>query len=129
MFCPASKKSKSIIRLGDCRVEDDESQVSQKEIFAAITKLNYSVQEPVAGQDNRGELTDGGYKKWLTVGVLLILFALGYFAIKYFGLLEIMAKLNEQHISYWLIFLIGLLASFHCVGMCGGGGHLHRPPS
>jgi sulfite exporter TauE/SafE len=36
------------------------------------------------------------------------------------GLLQLLARLNEHNLSYGLIFVIGLLASFHCVGMCGG---------
>ena len=43
-----------------------------------------------------------------------------YFLIQQSGSLEILSKLNEQNLSYWLILLIGILASFHCVGMCGG---------
>lgn len=37
-----------------------------------------------------------------------------------FGFLEILSKLNQQNLSYGLIFLIGFLVSFHCIGMCGG---------
>lgn len=31
-----------------------------------------------------------------------------------------LAQLNQTNISYPLLFLIGLLSSLHCVGMCGG---------
>ncbi|MFH0818806.1 MAG: sulfite exporter TauE/SafE family protein [Patescibacteria group bacterium] len=33
---------------------------------------------------------------------------------------EILSKLNETNIGYGLIFFIGILSSFHCIGMCGG---------
>lgn len=33
---------------------------------------------------------------------------------------QLLSKLNEPNLGYGLIFLIGFLASFHCVGMCGG---------
>ena len=59
-------------------------------------------------------------KKLLVAGILLIIFVVGYFLIKQFGLLEVLSKLNDQKIGYGMIFVIGLLASFHCVGMCGG---------
>jgi sulfite exporter TauE/SafE len=51
---------------------------------------------------------------------LLFLFIILYFLIQESGSLEILSRLNEQNLSYSLIFLIGILASFHCVGMCGG---------
>jgi uncharacterized protein len=43
-----------------------------------------------------------------------------YFLISRTGGFALMARLNESSVSYGLIFVIGLLASFHCVGMCGG---------
>lgn len=102
---------------GECQIEFDGSKISQKKIFAAIEKLNYKVEENI---DKRGPAKKQIARKFIIAGVLLALFVLGYSLIKYFGLLEILAKLNEQNISYWLIFLIGVLVSFHCIGMCGG---------
>ena len=97
---------------GECQIEFDDSKISQKKIFEVIEKLNYSV----------GKIKDNkkSTKRFIIAGVLLILFVLGYSLINHFGLLEILAKLNDQNISYWLIFLIGVLVSFHCIGMCGG---------
>lgn len=51
---------------------------------------------------------------------LIFFFIILYFIIQQSGSLEILSRLNEQNLSYWLILLIGILASFHCVGMCGG---------
>ncbi|TFB08190.1 hypothetical protein E3V08_05020, partial [Candidatus Atribacteria bacterium MT.SAG.1] len=101
---------------GDCQIEFDDKKISQKKIFETIEKLNYKVKEKATSQ----KFSKQSSKRLITAGVLLILFALGYYLIKHFGLLELLSKLNEQKISYWLIFLIGVLASFHCVGMCGG---------
>ncbi|MBU2530295.1 MAG: sulfite exporter TauE/SafE family protein [Elusimicrobia bacterium] len=102
---------------GECRIEFEDNKVSQKKIFDAIEKLNYEVGEI---KPNKKGVEIKISKKLLIAGILLAVFATGYFLIKYFGLLEVLAKLNEEKIGYWLIFLIGLLASFHCVGMCGG---------
>lgn len=91
----------------ECKVEFDDEKTSEKDIFKSIKKLNYRI---------------GGDKKssnLIFAGVLLVIFVLGYFLIKQFGLLEVLSKLNEQNIGYWLIFFIGFLVSFHCVGMCG----------
>lgn len=52
--------------------------------------------------------------------IITVLFIAGYWLIKSSGSLEILSKLSEDNISLWLILFIGFLASFHCVGMCGG---------
>ncbi|TSA55758.1 hypothetical protein D4R42_05020 [bacterium] len=101
---------------GNCQIEFDDQKISQKKIFESIEKLNYKVKEARTGKKTKKSIP----KRLIIAGILLVLFALGYFLIKHFGLLELLSKLNEQRISYWLIFLIGILASFHCVGMCGG---------
>ncbi|MFH1841542.1 MAG: sulfite exporter TauE/SafE family protein [Candidatus Nealsonbacteria bacterium] len=101
---------------GKCQIEFDDQRVSQKKIFEAIEKLNYKVSEGESTRKVKRSIS----KRLIIAGILLVLFALGYYLIKHFGLLEVLSKLNEQRISYWLIFLIGLLVSFHCVGMCGG---------
>ncbi len=101
---------------GECRIEFDDLKISQNKIFETIEKLNYKVNENRVAQKTNKFIP----RKFIISGILLILFFLAYFLIKYFGLLEILSKLNEQRISYWLIFFIGVLVSFHCVGMCGG---------
>jgi len=102
---------------GECQIEFNDSKISQKKIFEVIEKLNYKVERKIdKSKPAKKQIT----RKFIIAGVLLALFVLGYSLIKHFGLLEILAKLNEQSISYWLIFLIGVLVSFHCIGMCGG---------
>ncbi len=101
---------------GECWIEFDDQKISQRKIFETIEGLNYEV----SGKETVPKTKKSTSKRLIIAGALLILFALGYYLIKHFGLLEVLSKLNEQHISYWLIFLIGLLVSFHCVGMCGG---------
>lgn len=103
---------------GECQIEFDDEKISQKQIFKAIEKLDYKIKdEPTPGNEAPKKQTP---KNLIIAGLLLLLFAAGYYLIKYFGLLEILSKLNETKISYWLIFLIGVLVSFHCIGMCGG---------
>ncbi|MFH1889984.1 MAG: sulfite exporter TauE/SafE family protein [Candidatus Kuenenbacteria bacterium] len=100
-------------------IEFDDSLTGKDKIFKEIKKLGYEALEDV--KNIKEQKTGKRFSKRLIIaGILLVLFALGYFLIKHFGLLELLSKLNEQRISYWLIFLIGLLVSFHCVGMCGG---------
>ena len=102
---------------GDCVIEYDDQKISQDKIFSAINKLDYQVKDPAVKSSKKKLSTS---RRWLIAGVLLVLFSLGYYLIQHFGLLEILSNLNERRISYGLIFVIGLLASFHCVGMCGG---------
>ena len=98
---------------GETWIEFDDQKISQKKIFKAIEKLNYKV-----GEEKKIKKNNLNNREW--IGILLILFIGGYFLINRFGILEILAKLNEPEIGYGLIFLIGFLVSFHCVGMCGG---------
>ena len=63
---------------------------------------------------------DKKLRNWIIGAVIVLIFVIGYFLIKQFGALEILSELNGKNLSLWLIFGIGLLASFHCVGMCGG---------
>jgi sulfite exporter TauE/SafE/copper chaperone CopZ len=98
---------------GNAAIEFDEDKISEPEIFKAINKLGYQV--------NDGTKKDSQPKRpWLIAVISLILFVAIYFLITQFGFLEILARLNEKNLSYGLLFLIGLLVGFHCVGMCGG---------
>jgi len=47
------------------------------------------------------------------------MFVLGYVLISRLGGFQILAQLNQGQVGYGLIFIIGLLAGFHCIGMCG----------
>jgi hypothetical protein len=59
-------------------------------------------------------------KNWIAAGIFVLVFAAGYFLIEAMGGFSIMANLNNKNVGLGLIFIIGILASFHCVGMCGG---------
>lgn len=109
------KKIKVNHEAGLADLEFDSEKISEKEIFAAIEKLGYDVSEKKTAAEKKA-----WPKNFLLAGLLLLIFGLGYFFIQKFGLNEFMSRLSEEHLSYPLIFLIGLLAGFHCVGMCGG---------
>ncbi|MBU2545134.1 sulfite exporter TauE/SafE family protein [Patescibacteria group bacterium] len=98
---------------GESHIEFDDEKTSQEDIFSKIEKLNYKIGE---NKKTPKKLS----RNLIIAGILLIVFIAGYHLIKQFGLLEVLSKLNEQNISYWMLFLIGFLVSFHCVGMCGG---------
>ena len=104
---------------GETEIKYDDKKISKAEIIKKIENLNYSVPE-LAEKKPKISNSDKKLKHWI-IGILAVLiFGIGYFSVKYFGLLEILSRLNETNLSLWLIFGIGILASFHCVGMCGG---------
>lgn len=100
---------------GLCQIEYDDQKITLDLIKKVIRKLGYQV-KPL--ERKTGEKKNR--KNLLFLIIAIIFFAIAYFVIQKLGLLEILAKLNEQKLSYPLIFFIGILASFHCIGMCGG---------
>lgn len=52
---------------------------------------------------------------------ILIILAL-YFLLEHYGILNFLVpgRLADDSMSYGMLFMIGLTASFHCVAMCGG---------
>ncbi len=104
---------------GKGQIEFDNQKITKDKIFKTIEKLGYKVNNQRLAKKRLFKQIPLS-KRLIISGILLIVFAFGYFLVKYFGLLEVLSKLNEQRISYGLIFLIGVLVSFHCVGMCGG---------
>ncbi len=111
---------------GLAHAEFDSGKASQSEIFKTIEGLNYSI----VNAPEKPETTASGTKplneflKYFFYGALipLALTALvgGYLALQHAGGFALLARLNETNVSLGIIFLIGLMAGFHCVGMCGG---------
>ncbi|MBL7058621.1 sulfite exporter TauE/SafE family protein [Patescibacteria group bacterium] len=112
-----------------CTIEFDNTKIKLDKIFSEITKLNYN--PIVKGQhlheikqkDKTSEKENNIFNSfWFGLSVplaLLIIVGSYYFITKSSGL-EIMSKLSTGEASLGIIFLIGILAGFHCVGMCGG---------
>lgn len=92
----------------------DANLISMEKIESIIEELGYQV---VKNADS--EKKD---KKVLTVlGSIAILYAL-YTIMKYFGftgIFNIFPQVNEN-MGYGVLFVIGLMTSFHCIAMCGG---------
>lgn len=99
---------------GSANLEFDDAKLSKEEIFKTIKKINYQIKEL-----NPEDQKQNSFLVGLLIPIFLIILIGGYFLIKYFGGFEILAKLNEGNVGYGLIFIIGLLAGFHCIGMCG----------
>lgn len=98
---------------GECELEYNEDTISQEMIFSKIEELNYQPSINTT-KDKKNKIF------FLLSGVAIFLLASGYFVVDSLGGFELLAELNESSVSYGLILIIGLLAGFHCVGMCGG---------
>jgi sulfite exporter TauE/SafE len=58
--------------------------------------------------------------KYILIGLGALVIFVIYFLLQKSGALQIFSRFGESNLSYGLLFAAGLLASFHCVGMCGG---------
>ena len=102
---------------GKTEIEFDDKKISRKKILKKIEKLGYEITK-------KGE--DGNEKKSfdpssiLFLAIVIAVIFLGYSLINRSGGFELLSKLNEENVSLGIIFIIGVLSSFHCVGMCGG---------
>ncbi|MFA6410954.1 MAG: sulfite exporter TauE/SafE family protein [Candidatus Buchananbacteria bacterium] len=115
------KNIKVNYQTGNCLVEFDQKQISFSQIKNKIENFDYQVNlDPKTKKSKAKKNSAKTFVLGLLLPLFLIGFLVGYFYIQKSGALAILAKLNESNLSYGLIFLIGFLASFHCIGMCGG---------
>ena len=116
---------------GRTSIEFDDNKIDIDDIFRLLKKMNY---EPLF-LDNKGKQENRVSKydnkkinfsgiKDIVLGALIPLSIAGliggYFLIQNFGGFQMLAMLNEGNVGYGIIFVIGLLTGFHCIGMCGG---------
>jgi len=80
----------------------DDSYCNGEKICEAIEKAGYTVQKP---------------KSFTFIGILIIVAAIVILGFNTSGF-DMEEKLNAG--SYAVIFMVGVLTSIHCVGMCGG---------
>jgi len=54
------------------------------------------------------------------LAIFAAILIVGYFLVSYFGGFEILGQLTGGYeVGFGIIFIIGLLSGFHCIGMCG----------
>ena len=115
---------------GGAEIVYDEKEISLGEIKREIEALNYEVKiikkegikakKTVNPNFKKSKASGKTPRNIIIGGIFLLAIGLIYLGINKFGAWELLEKLNGSNLSYPLIFVIGLLASFHCVGMCGG---------
>jgi sulfite exporter TauE/SafE/copper chaperone CopZ/LysM repeat protein len=111
---PGVRKVKADYPTEIVTVAFDPTATNSEEIRAAVERAGYRVVargEPEAQRSNTRKLI--GLGLGLTGILLIILFDAEW--ISQGGAPDI-----SQHMSLQLIFLLGLLTGFHCIGMCGG---------
>ena len=86
-------------------IEFDDTKTNLKEIKDSIEETGYSCKD---------EKTN--WLGWSFAGLGLVLIV--YFAWTLYGSIEL--PQISQNMGYGLLFLVGILTGFHCVGMCGG---------
>ncbi|MBK8816443.1 MAG: sulfite exporter TauE/SafE family protein [Methylococcaceae bacterium] len=107
----------------------DDSLTDLNKIVESIVNAGYETDlhsvfnavDPIASESNKLTVTKGAFhflKKITAVTVALLGIALILWLDTWFMNHADMPKLGRD-ISYGLLFLIGILTSFHCVGMCG----------
>lgn len=113
------KNIKVDFKNSQAHIDFDENKISLGKIFKEINNLGYGIgsESKSAGK----EITAGTKIGVYGIGIAVVLFMLSFiYLVGSFGGFELLARLNETDISYGVIFLIGLLSGFHCMGMCGG---------
>lgn len=97
---------------GQAKIEYDETRCDTDRIRDCVTALGYQVETREAKKKKLA---------WKTAIVLLVTFGL-YVVLQRFGILNLLvpSKLANQHMGYGVLFVVGVLTSFHCIAMCGG---------
>ncbi len=98
------------LRNEDARFNYDPSQITLKQIAAAITELGYEILPQKRG-----------LKPSDAISILIIIAGL-YFILQMTGVLNLLApsSLAQSGMGYGMLFVTGVITSVHCIAMCGG---------
>lgn len=89
-------------------IEYDSDICSTEEISKAIHNISYTI----------GYRTQSASKFKSVAGILIVFLAVLLLG-NYTGSFDMSSKLKGE-VTYFVLFMIGLFTSLHCVGMCGG---------
>lgn len=102
-------KCKSNFQKGKTYIKYDEEKCSYEDIVQAIEKSGYSISKN--NTNNKSELLS-------IIGIIAIAFLIIVLS-KNSTSFDI-SNILDSNIGYIAIFIVGLLSSLHCIGMCGG---------
>lgn len=95
-------------------VKYDETKVTKNQITSALESKNYFIQDSkhIEASKNKRQFALG----WAFA--ILGLVVIGYVLFQFSNTINVPEI--SQNMGYGLLFVVGLLTGFHCVGMCGG---------
>ncbi|MFA5855816.1 MAG: sulfite exporter TauE/SafE family protein [Candidatus Pacearchaeota archaeon] len=111
---PRVNKIKVSYSKGEAVIDYDPNKITEKEIKNVINEIGYDLVEH--NKPNKNNMDIIGYIITI-LGVIFIMFLLYYFISN--ALSNVDFPEFGDNASYILIFLIGILTGFHCIGMCG----------
>ncbi|HAE43785.1 MAG TPA: heavy metal transporter [Clostridiales bacterium] len=99
---------------GEIDVAFDQNSISLNQIKDIIQELDYEVVQAKQISKKTNRLSR-------TIVLLMIIFSV-YIILNHFNLLSVFNNFPEAKagMGYGVLFIIGLLTSVHCIGMCGG---------
>jgi uncharacterized protein len=95
-----------------CQIEYDSSKTNINEIILAIENKGYNCQDN--NQNNNPKKKSLIYWGFISIGLLAAI----YFTYNLYSTFNL--PTISQNMGYGLLFVVGLLTGFHCIGMCGG---------
>lgn len=108
---------------GTAVITFDREEINEEQIIQVIEQLDYEVIRAKFQKRQKNEKEEFNKKNtWnqvIGVGVLLLAISV---LMKQLGLSRIFNAFHqvEENMGYGMLFLIGLVTSVHCIGMCGG---------
>jgi sulfite exporter TauE/SafE/copper chaperone CopZ len=103
---------------GEAEVRYNSRKVTVDKIIETINTAGYSAEE-MGEKESKGEKLNPSYIGLGIIGAVIMIFA--YIAVSTtLGQLNISIPQLDAQTSIILIFIVGLLTGFHCIGMCGG---------
>ncbi len=131
MVCESCEKiiEKSVLKLegvdeikadyikGIVQVKFDPKKTSIEKISSTINKAGYFTNNTNGSKNQKSQNIKHAALGLIILGILII----GYFAAtSFFGESALSIPQLDANTSAGVIFIVGLLTGFHCIGMCGG---------
>ena len=116
------KNIKVNYQTGQAEITYNQKQANLEEISTAIKKAGYD--SDIAEQNNKTckNPKNNNNPAFIAIGIIaLLLLIIGYFAASAtIGKMNFSIPQLDANTSTIIIFFVGLLTGFHCIGMCGG---------
>ena len=106
------KNVKAIFKTSVVTINYDSDKCSYSDIKRIITECGYTVMPHSNSNNNSSEFIRNAI---LIIGLVFVMTKLTSLS-NYFDISSIL----NSNATYFIIFIVGLLSSLHCVGMCGG---------